>query len=439
MKEYDLVIVGAGSGNMIPGPEHDDWQIAIVEKNHFGGTCLNNGCIPSKMLLQSAQVADTVNGARKFGIDATLNEIDWKRVTSRVWDRIDPISAGGEQWRGNQPNTTVYKGEGRFVAPKIIEVNGEQITGRQIVVGAGSRPFIPPIPGLDEVPYHTSDTIMRLPEQPRSIIIVGGGYIGVEMAHFFGGLGTEVTLIESSDKLIRVEDDDICIRFTEIFGRHNNLLLNSTATAVGPREGGDGVSVDVTVDGEARTVSADTLLLAVGRTPNSDRIDAVKGGLDVAGNGKIVTDEFLRTNIEGVWALGDITSPLPLKHFANMEARTVKHNLSNPDHPIKANYAGGAYAVFSSPQLASVGLTERDVHDQGIPHIVGKQDYAATAYGWATEDTESFVKIIAHAQNRRILGAHIIGPQASILIQPLINAYELGNMNRPGFYGDSLC
>ncbi|MDP6719195.1 MAG: hypothetical protein QGF59_11125, partial [Pirellulaceae bacterium] len=126
MKEYDLVIVGAGSGNMIPGPEHDDWKIAIVEKNHFGGTCLNSGCIPSKMLLQSAQVADTVNDARKFGVDATFNKVDWKRVTGRVWDRIDPISANGEDWREKQPNTTVYKGEGRFVAPKVIEVNGEQ-------------------------------------------------------------------------------------------------------------------------------------------------------------------------------------------------------------------------------------------------------------------------------------------------------------------------
>jgi mycothione reductase len=240
VKEYDLVIVGAGSGNMIPSPEHDDWKIAIVEKGKFGGTCLNTGCIPSKMLLQSAQVADTVNGARNFGVDAKLNKVDWKRVTGRVWDRIDPISAGGEDWRGNQPNTTVYKGEGRFAGPKVIEVNGEQITGKQIVVGADSRPFIPPIPGLDEVHYHTSDTIMRLPEQPRSIIIVGGGYIGAEMAHFFGGLGTEVTLIESSDKLIRVEDDDICIRFTEIFGRHNNLLVNSTVTAVRPGEDGSG-------------------------------------------------------------------------------------------------------------------------------------------------------------------------------------------------------
>lgn len=427
MQEFDLVIIGAGSGNMIPGPEHDDWKIAVIEKAKFGGTCLNHGCIPSKMLLQSAYVAETVKNAGTFGVKSEFKGIDWKALTGRVWDRIDPLSEMGEAYRGKQPNTTVFKGTARFTGRKQIEVNGEQITGRHIVISAGGRPRIPEIPGLADVTYYTSDEVMRLDEQPASIIILGGGYIGAEMGHFFGCIGTLVTVIDHGDKMIRVEDDDICVRFTEKFASQHRLLLNSEVISARPQNAdGTGVTLEVDVAGERQEVSADALLIASGRIPNSDLLQVEQGGVEIDERGKVVTDDFLETRVEGVWAMGDITSPVELKHFANLEARTIKHNISNPGHKIKIDYRGRPYAVFASPQVASVGLTEREVHEQGIPHIVGRQDYAATAYGWATEDTDSFVKVIAHATNRRILGAHIIGPQASILIQPLINAYELG-------------
>lgn len=427
MREFDLVIIGAGSGNMIPGPEHEAWKIAVIEKGKFGGTCLNHGCIPSKMLLQSAHVAEVVKNSSTFGVRSEFQGIDWKAVTGRVWDRLDPLSVGGEKYRGRQPNTTVFKGEARFTGHKVVEVNGEQITATHIVIAAGGRPRIPEIPGLEDVTYYTSDEVMRLPEQPESIIILGGGYIGAEMGYFFGCLGTLVTVIDHGDKMIRVEDDDICVRFTEIFSRRHRVLLNADVVSARPLNAdGTGVTLEVDVVGERQEVSADALLIAAGRVPNSDLLRVQECGVEVDERGKVVTDDFLETRVEGVWALGDITSPVELKHFSNLEARTIKHNMSNPDHKIKMDYRGRPYAVFASPQVASVGLTEREVHEQGIPHIVGRQEYAATAYGWATEDTESFVKVIAHGTNRRILGAHIIGPQASILIQPLINAYELG-------------
>ncbi len=222
VEEFDLIIIGAGSGNMIPGPENKDWKIAIVEKDRFGGTCLNRGCLPSKMLVYTGEVAETIRTSETYGIKSILEGIDW--------ERIDPIPERSERWRSSLPNTTVFKGEGRFVGEKVLEVNGERITAPRIAIFAGSRPFVPPVLGLSDVPYHTSDTVMRLPKQPKSLIILGGGYISAELGHFFGSLGTEITIIDRGDSLIKIEDDDIRHRFTEVYSRKFNVLLNARAT-----------------------------------------------------------------------------------------------------------------------------------------------------------------------------------------------------------------
>lgn len=219
MQEFDLIIVGAGSGNMIPGSEFDHWRVAVVEQDKFGGTCLNRGCIPSKMLIHAAEVADTVHMAERFGVKATVTGIDWHRVMARVWERIDPIATDGEQYRKSQSNITVYKGQASFVGDKTLEVNGDRLRAPNIILAAGSRPNIPSVPGLDTVTYHTSDTIMRLPEQPKRLIVIGGGYIAAELGHFFGALGTHVTIVNRGDALIRREDDDVWQRFTDIYSR----------------------------------------------------------------------------------------------------------------------------------------------------------------------------------------------------------------------------
>ena len=424
VQQFDLMIVGAGSGNTIPGPDHAGWRIAIIEKDTFGGTCLNRGCIPSKMLIHAADVAETIHTAASFGITARIERLDWDRLTGRVWQRIDPLAAAGEQWRQTQPNTTVFKGEARFIGDKTLEVNGQHLTAPRVILAAGSRPAIPAIPGLEEVVYHTSDTVMRLPHQPPRMAILGGGYIGAELGHFFGALGTEITLIHRGDRLLPREDEEISQRFTDLYARRFTVFLHTQVQRV--RQQADTITLDLPVAGRLQQVTCDVLLLAVGRIPNSDLLDVARAGIAVDAQGRVVTNVYHETNVPGIWALGDITSPHQLKHAANAEARTVAYNVAHPTTPRRSNDFAMPHAVFASPQVASVGLTEQQAQAQGGPYVVGKRAYSATAYGWAIEDTESFVKLLAHADTRQVLGAHIIGPHAALLLQPLVNAMRFG-------------
>ena len=423
-QQFDLIIIGAGSGNTIPGPDHVGWRIAIIEKDRFGGTCLNRGCIPSKMLIHAADVAETIHTAAPFGLTARLEHLDWERLIGRVWQRIDPVADEGEAWRQTQPTTTVFKGEARFVGDKTLEVNGQRLTAPRIILAAGARPIMPAIPGLEQVRYHTSDTIMRLPRQPQRLAVLGGGYIGAELSHFFGALGTAITILHRGDRLLAREDEEISQRFTDLYARRFTVLLHTQVQRVQQQD--DTITLDLSVDGRPQQVTCDVLLLAVGRVPNTDLLDVARAGIAVDAQGRVVTNAYHETTVPGIWALGDIASRYQLKHAANAEARTVAYNVAHPTSQRRRDDFAMPHAVFAGPQVASVGLTEREVHAQGWPYLVGKRDYSATAYGWALGDTESFVKLLAHAETRQVLGAHCLGPHAALLLQPLVNAMRFG-------------
>jgi len=424
VQEFDLIIVGTGSGNSIPSADFDDWNIAIIEKGVFGGTCLNVGCIPSKMLIYAADVAEQVRHSSIYGVDASIDGVRWPAIVERVFGRIDPIAKGGEQYRTEQcPNITVFQGEGRLVAEKVIEVDGQQMTAPHIVLGAGARVAVPAIPGIEDGPYETSDTIMRIGEVPNKLIVFGGGYIAAELGHVFQGLGAEVTIVNRSDRLLRREDDDISARFTEVMGRRFDLRLGTTEHQV--TYGPDGATVSFKRNGGAESVTGDVLLVATGRTPNGDILNAAAVGIETDGP-RVLADTAGRTNVEGVWAFGDLSNTHQLKHLANYEVRTIQHNLLHPNDIRHTRYDLTPHAVFGHPQIASVGLTEREALERGLPITVASKDYGSTAYGWAMEDTDSFCKLVANAETRRLLGAHIIGPQASTLIQQLIQGMAFG-------------
>ena len=423
VQHFDLIIVGAGSGNMIPVPEMENWRLAIVEPDKFGGTCLNRGCIPSKMLIYAADVVEMARHGEQMGVYHKLERLDWQRIVGRVWQRIDPIAEAGAAYRKSQPHITVFEQPARFVDERVLESGGQRLTADHIVLGAGSRPVVPDLPGLDQVTYHTSDTIMRLEAQPASMVIIGGGYIGAEMAHFFGSLGTRVTLVDRGAALIKYEDDDIAQRFTEIYQRRFDILLHAQAQRVSRADGG--VTAHFDVNGEPRDVTAEILLFASGRRPNSDRLNLAVTGIDMDERGRVLTNAFMETSKPGLYAFGDLASPYPLKHIANAEARHISAQLLGAErHPVA--YDGAPHAIFGHPQVASVGLTERQATEQGIAYTTATRPYSETAYGWASEDTESFVKLIADPQTRLLLGAHIIGPQASLLIQPLVQGMKYG-------------
>ena len=414
-----MLIIGAGSGNSVIGPEHDDWDIAIAEHGLFGGTCLNVGCIPSKMFVYAAEVAALAADSERLGVHTSFDGADWPAVRDRIFGRIDPIAEGGLTYRQGLPNVTVYTDTARFVGPRTVSVGDETITAERVVVAAGARPAIPDVDGLATCGYHTSDTIMRLEDLPERLLVLGGGYIAAELGSVMGAFGSQVTFVLRGDTFLRREDDEIRSRFTAAYSRRFDVRLNTRILAA--RQEGSEVVLEVQ-DSEGRRTGlrADELLVATGRIPNGDRLEVAAAGIDTDSAGYLVTDDQLRTSAEGVWALGDITNPVQLKHVANHEARVVRHNLSHPDDPARVDHRFIPHAVFGHPQVASVGLTERECQQQPVPYRSHVQPFSSAAYGWAMEDTSSAVKVIAHAETRRLLGAHIIGPQASTLIQQLI-------------------
>jgi mycothione reductase len=421
---YDLVIVGAGSGNMLPAGQFAGWRIAVVEADRFGGTCLNRGCIPSKMLVHTADVAQTVRHAGRFGIGAEWGGADWPAIRDRIFSRIDPLHDPAITHR-RASSTDVFLGEARFVAPKILRVGEEELRADRFVLAAGSRPRVPPVPGLAEISYLTSDTVMRLDTLPRSMAVMGGGFIAAEMSHVFGSLGTAVTIVERGKYLLSHHDADIRARFTEHYRERFDLRLSSTVERVSPV--GTGVRLGLATPAGAQRVEAEVLLVATGRRPNSDRLDVAAAGVDVDIHGHVRTDDTCQTSVPGIWALGDLSNHFQLKHMANAEAQIVWHNIAHPGQPRRTVFPVVPAAVFADPQVASAGVTEQDLQAQGRRYVVATRPYRDTAFGWALEDTASFAKILADPDTRLLLGAHIIGPQASILIQPLVQAMCLGN------------
>ncbi|MQA01735.1 MAG: mycothione reductase [Streptosporangiales bacterium] len=428
---YDLLIVGTGSGNSILDDRFADWKVALVERGVFGGTCLNVGCIPTKMFVYAADVAATPAKAAQYGVDEALLGVRWPDIRDRIFGRIDPIAAGGEEYRETHEdnrNVAVYRGDARFTGYKELAVTpvagGQEqvVTADQIVLAAGGRPVLPDVRGLADVPYHTSDTIMRVPELPRRLTILGSGYIAAEFAHIFGALGVDVTVIARSGALLRSHDADVAARFTELAAARWDVRLNRQTTRAETIPGG----VRLVLDGPdgTETVDGDTLLVATGRRPNTDQLTVAETQLSTEDDGRLVVDEYQRTPVDGIWALGDISSPWQLKHVANHEQRVVQYNLLHPQAPVAADHRFVPHAVFSSPQVAAVGLTEQQA--EGVRYVSSTQDYAGIAYGWAMEDTTGFAKLLADPATGQLLGAHIIGPQASTLIQPLIQAMSFG-------------
>ncbi|MFQ4150188.1 mycothione reductase [Arthrobacter sp. LAPM80] len=438
MVHFDLVIIGTGSGNSIPGPEFDHWNIAIVEDGLFGGTCLNVGCIPTKMYVHPAELADAARHGRALGIDAQLNSVDWPGIRDRIFARIDAIEAGGRKYReGPQcPNITVFAGRGRFTGHKALHVDlhdggTAEVTAGRFVLAAGSHAVVPDIPGLVAGPdragmatFHTSDTIMRLEALPASIVILGGGYIAAEFAHVFSSFGVHVTQIARGKRLLKSQDADVSAQFTKEASARYTVLFETTVASVA--DSANGVDIEVHGPLGPHTLRAEVLLVATGRRPNGAGLDVELTGVGLDGHDRVVVDGFQRTAADGIYALGDISSHFQLKHVANHEAKVVRHNLLHPEAPISSDHRFVPAAVFTDPQIASVGITEAHAVRAGIPHAVKVQKYADIAAGWAREDSGHFLKVLADPATGLLLGAHVIGPEAATVIQPLIQAMHFG-------------
>lgn len=421
MPHFSLVIIGSGSGNVVVPKDPAQGPVALIESGAFGGTCINRGCIPSKMLIYTADVASQVRHAPEFGIEAQVTGVDWPAIRDRVFTKTDGKSAAGRRGRAESGAVTLIEGRARFTGPHELAIDdGTKLTAERIVLATGARPVIPPAIAGSGVDYQTSDTVMRLDKLPSSMVIVGGGYIAAEFAHLFSALGVSVSVVNQAGSLLEAFDPEVSRRFTKLASKRWDVRLSAEVTGARRRDG----KIEVEVEDGPPAVG-ELLLVAAGRVPDTADLDLDRAGVRLREDGRIEVDEYGRTTAEGIWSLGDASTPYPLKHVANAEARTLAHNLAFPADLRPYPHDWVPAAVFTEPQIATVGAREQDLSHER-PYVAAVQEYADVAYGWALQDTVGFCKLYADAATGTLLGAHIMGSQASLLIQPLIQAAVAG-------------
>ena len=424
MQSFDLIVIGAGSGlNVSSSAAEMGMKVAVVEKGPMGGTCLNRGCIPSKIIIHSADVAETIRKSKSFGINSRINSVDFAKITSRASNLVDKESGEIEEAIIEDKNTTLFKEEAKFIGDRTLKVGIKTIKGDKVIIAAGTRPFVPPIEGLSEVGYITSDEALRLKKRPKAMTIIGGGYIAAELAHFYGALGTRINIIQRRNFLIPEEDEEISQKFTKIFKKKYKVLTEFNAKKV-YKKGGKFI-VEAENKKTKRKLISDALLVAAGRIPNTDILDVNKTNVEVDDKGFIKTNEYLETTAKNIWALGDIVGRYLFKHSANLEAEYVYYN-AVLNKKIKIDYAAMPHAIFSSPQIAGVGLREQDLSEGKMGYAVGRYEFIKSGMGLALQDDEGFVKIFADRKTRKILGCHILGSDASTLIHEVIVAMKAG-------------
>ncbi|MEK6869614.1 MAG: dihydrolipoyl dehydrogenase [Nanoarchaeota archaeon] len=424
MENFDVIVIGAGSGlNISSATSSRGLKTAIVESGPMGGTCLNRGCIPSKMIIHSADVAEMINKAKEFGINPKGYKVDFRKITKRASRLVDEDSRNIEKGIRADKNTTLFKTEGKFVGYKTLRVGNKTIKGEKIIIAAGTRPQIPNIEGLNKVDYMTSDEALRLTKQPKSLTIIGGGYIAAELAHFYGALGTKISIIQRRDVLIPNEDREIAEEFTKIFSKKYDVFLNSDAIKVSKKDNKTITTIKNRNNNKLKNIVSDKLLIATGRVPNADILDVARIGVKTDKKGYIEVNKYMETTAKDVWALGDICGIYLFKHSANLEAQYVYYNAFGKKK-MKIDYHAMPHAIFSSPQIAGVGYTEEELKKKKIPYLVGKKNYIETGMGTALNDKDGFVKLLVDRKTRKILGCHIMGTDASTLIHEVIVAMK---------------
>lgn len=441
-ENFDLIVIGSGSGLDVANAaaSQDGLKVAIIEKDMMGGTCLNRGCIPSKLLIHSANVAETIRRANIFGINTDNFSVDFEKIVKRVNNMTDANSEAIRKSYQNLDNPKLFSKECKFVGEKKIAFKDDEtttVTADKILIASGTTPRIPEIEGLKESRFITSDEALRLRQQPRILTFIGGGYITCELAHFYGSLGTEINIIQLRNTLIPYEDEEISQKFTDVFSKRYNVYLGYrtetiTTKKINDEENGISDTFHITAknDTSERMVEleSDQLLVAVGRVPNSYSLDLQRTGVKVNEKGFIIVDGYLETNVKGIFALGDVVGRFQFKHNANHEAQYVYHNILNSDKKIPVDYTAMPHAIFSSPQVAGVGFTEQQLKEQDKnDYVKSVYPYIQTAMGEAIEDRNGFVKFLVNRKDKKILGCHIIGTDASTLIHEVLVAMKGGD------------
>ena len=426
MKEYDLVIIGTGSAmNMVDEVirKNPKIKIAVIDKDEPGGICLTRGCIPSKIMVYPAELVRSVENAKELGVELKIERVSYKKIMKRMRYLIDKEINAIKAGLSSSKNIDYYQAVAKFVAPYTLSVNGELIKAKMIFLTTGSRPYIPKIHGLEEAGYQTSDSIIRmaLKKAPKSMVIIGGGYIAAEFGHFFSACGTKVTIIGRNPQFLPDEEPEVSQVVKKVLGKHVNILTGYEVYKVEKAGRLKRVYARQIKTGKQLVVDTSEILVAAGRAPNNDILEPEKAGIELTQDGWIKTNEYLETSQPNVYAFGDADGGYLFKHVANYEAEVVYQN-AFLKRRVKVDYHAVPHAVFTYPEVASVGLKEGEAIERyGEQNVlIGFERYEDTAKGEAMNAKHYFVKVILTNQ-LKILGAHIVGPYASILIQEVIN------------------
>jgi mycothione reductase len=430
MEKFDVIVIGSGSGMLVASAAVEQgYKVALVEGSKMGGTCINVGCVPSKMLIYPADVAATIQDAAKLGVKATLTEVDFQNIMNRMRALVMHDTSHQTAAVQATPDLTWFKENGEFISDYTMQVGSQTITAKVFFIVSGARIAIPLIKNITNVDYLTSDTVLELKTQPKSIVIVGGGYIGMEYGHFFSAIGTKVTIIQRQNRILPEEEPEISELLRQELKDRIDIFTDFDATEVRQLGSIKTLVAKSLVDSTVQEFSAEALMIAAGRVSNADLLKPEKSGIKLDDHGFITVNEYLETSKKHIYAFGDAIGKQMFKHAANYEAGLVWHN-STHDHKVKMDYSATPHAAFTHPQIASVGLKQEEAK-KSYSILVGKAFYRDTAMGAAMGNPAGFVKVIVEKQTGKILGAHIIGPEASLLIQEITNAM----ITPPGDYG----
>jgi mycothione reductase len=424
MEKYDVIVIGSGSGmTVVEEALAHGLKVALVDKGPTGGTCLNTGCIPSKMLIFAADRIIEAHESKKIGVAADIKNIDFNFIMERMRKNIGGYRDNMKKGLSEVDGLTFYDGGGHFVKDYTLEVNGKTITADKICIASGSRVSIPPIKGLHDIDFLTNESVLQLKERPESMIIIGGGYVAVEYSHFFAAMGTKVTILEMADRLILSEEPAIAETLKNNLSKRMNVHTGAQVEEV-RKKNGNCVVIARDANGVQNEYVAQKVMVAVGRRSNADLLKVENTGVEVDARGYIKVNEYMETNKKNIYAVGDANGQQMFTHVANREAAVAANNLLH-DVKEKMNYIAAPHAVYSHPQIASVGLTE-EAAKKDHTLLVGIALYSSIAKGEAMMEEDSFAKAIVDKETDKILGFHIIGPNAPELIQEVVDTMESG-------------
>ncbi|HEU4342281.1 MAG TPA: FAD-containing oxidoreductase [Candidatus Binatia bacterium] len=419
---YDAIIIGTGQA----GPSlavrlaNSGMKVAIIERKRFGGTCVNNGCIPTKTLVASARAAHIARRASEYGVitGGAIN-VDMKKVKERKDAVVRQSNEGLEKWLKSTENLTIYEGHARFEDAHRVRVGNELLASDKIFINVGGRASTPPLPGLDQVSFLNNSTIMDVDFLPEHLIVIGGSYVGLEFAQMYRRFGSEVTVVEMGPRLIQREDEDVSEAVRTIL-EAEGIKMRLSAECIALEKLGDKVAVNVDCSSGDRTVTGSHALLAVGRVPNTEDLGLKIAGVTADQRGYIQVDDQLRTNVSGIYALGDCNGRGAFTHTSYNDYEIVAANLLDGDQRGVSDRIT-AYALYIDPPLGRAGMTEAEVRKSGRKALVGKRPMASVGRAVEKGETQGFMKVLVDAETKQILGASLLGIECDEVIHSILD------------------